>query len=175
MSDTKTAVGTLDGIMEKGADWHEIHVSIPGKQYPLKISTKKAELIDAARAAGSNVMEWTYSEHDSGNPNPHRPGENFINRYFEGVAPVGTTPGAASAAAAPESGMSKEEWRAKDRAADKRACIAIAAGALTHTIPGQPDDEALKSFAARTLRVAQVFADAVERERGGNPDNRIPF
>lgn len=185
MSDaaTKTAVGTLAGIMEKTGGWHEIHVSLPGKEYPLKVSTKKQELVELARAAGEEVMEWTYTERDSGNPNPHRPGENYINRYFEGVAPISgdaqeqaqvqqtrTTPAAAS-----QDGMTKEEWARKDSAIHKMACFKAAAEALKHTIPSDPSYEDLNKFLERTVHVGTAWHRSVLAERDDPTGQDVPF
>ncbi len=71
-------------------------------------------------------------------------------------------------------GLSKEEWRLKDKASDKRACIAIAAGSLTHTLPSSPTQDQLAEFTKRVLYMAQLFSDAVVRERGDTPAE-VPF
>ena len=195
MSETKTVTGTLAGIMEKTGDWRELHVAVPGKQYPVKMSTKKEELVQLARAAGENVMEWTYTEQDSGTPNPHQPGKNYINRYFEGVtwptdslgpsnpAPVGTAgpesaPAAARAAAPtpqPEEKMSKEEWKRKDSAIHKMACIKTAAAALTHTLPPEPSTDDLNAFNARVLHLALAWHRTVIAERDDPTGEDVPF
>lgn len=170
MSETKTAVGTLDGIMEKSGDWHELHIARDGMQYPLKLSTKKQELVELARAAGSNVMEWTYTEQDSGNPNPHQPGKNYINRYFEGVAPVDSenAQNATAVGAAPQDGMSKQEWAAKDSAIHKMACIKTAAGALSHTMSSDPTTEDLNKFIERVAHLSSAWHAQVLAEREGD-------
>jgi len=93
----QTATGTLEGIMEKAGGWHEIHVAMPGKQYPLKLSTKNQKLVELARISVGGVFTWRYSEQDSGNPNPHKPGTNYINRYLEGVEPAGSVPESSTA------------------------------------------------------------------------------
>lgn len=178
MSETKTVIGTLAGIMEKTGDWRELHVAIPGKQYPVKMSTKKEELIVLARAAGDNVMEWTYTEKDSGKPNPHQPGTNFLDRYFEGVAPLTAEQQTVQTRSTPDSapsgeGMSKDEWARKDRAGDLRACIAIAAGSLQHTLKSEPEDADLNEFVRRTLLVARQFHGVVSSERAG--EDAVPF
>lgn len=174
MSETKTVIGTLGGILEKSGEWRQIQVSVPGKQYPVKMDTKKEELVQLARAAGENVMAWTYSESDSGNPNPHRPGENYVNRYFEGVAPVseaqagdGASSVPASGPAAPQTGMSKEEWAAKDSAIHQMACLKAAADALKHTIPSDPSDEDLKKFNERVQALAGWWHNVVLAVREG--------
>lgn len=88
--------GTSDGEMVKG-DWHEFHVNI-GKQYPVKLATKMPDIIAQAQAAGQSQAVWTYKESE-GAPNPHRPGENFKNRYLQSVEVGGTVTQAASAPA----------------------------------------------------------------------------
>lgn len=189
MSETKTVIGTLAGIMEKSGEWRQIHVAVPGKQYPVKMDTKREELIVLARAAGENVMEWTYTESDSGNPNPHRPGENFINRYFEGVAPVqagASTAQAGEAAqsvaslvAAPQAGtdpkLSKDEWARKDSAAWKRMLIEAAADALKHTIPSDPTPEDLTTFLGRVTTLTLAWHRSVLAERDDPAGESVPF
>jgi hypothetical protein len=184
MSETKVVTGTLAGIMEKANDWRELHIAIPGKQYPVKMSTKKEELVVLARAAGENVMEWTYTESDSGTPNPHKPGTNYLNRYFEGVAPVGsggaqTAPaatGAPAAAPAPPAGqMSKEEWARKDSAIHKMACVKAAADALKHTVPSDPSTEDLNVYSGRVMHLALAWHRSVIAERDDPTGEDVPF
>lgn len=83
-SDTLQIVGTCSGITEKPSGWTEFAVMVPGKQYPVKLSTKLPALIEAGRAVGDAVATWSYKEQE-GNENPNRPGTNYVNRYFEGV------------------------------------------------------------------------------------------
>lgn len=183
MSETKVVVGTLAGIMEKTGDWRELHIAVPGKQYPVKVSTKIPELVELARAAGENIMEWTYSEQDSGNPNPHKPGTNYVNRYFEGVAPIGTSPEAARSVATPESApkagaaesMTKEDWARKDSAIHKMACIKTAAAALTHTMPSDPSTEDLNVFMSRVAHLALAWHRSVLAERDDPTGEAVPF
>jgi hypothetical protein len=76
--------------------------------------------------------------------------------------------------------MSKEEWRAKDRRADKRACIAIAASSMQHTLKSEPTPADLKLFVERVLVMARLFNTEVQAEfihaledagiDGANPD-----
>ncbi len=92
---THQVEGFCDGIMLKGGDWQEFHINI-GRQYPVKLASKQKDIQEAVAAAGRNPAVWTYSERD-GNPNPHRPGEFYKNRYLEKVE-VGGTPDPALAA-----------------------------------------------------------------------------
>jgi hypothetical protein len=81
-STTQQVQGFCEGEMTRG-DWSEFHINI-GRQYPVKLATKREEVKQAARAAGNQQAVWTYNE-TQGNPNPHRPGEFFKNRYLEAV------------------------------------------------------------------------------------------
>lgn len=111
MSDsvTKQVQGVCEGVMERG-DWLEFHINI-GRQYPVKLSTKKDEIKTIGRLAGQNMAVWTYNETEGG-PNPHRPGENFKNRYLSNVVVggaldpslAGSQPGQTSMAVAPTGG-----------------------------------------------------------------------
>lgn len=74
--------GFCEGVMERG-DWAEFHINI-GRQYPVKLSTKKEDVKIMARMAGQSPAVWTYNE-SQGNPNPHKPGEFFKNRYLNNV------------------------------------------------------------------------------------------
>lgn len=182
MSETKTAIGTLGGIMEKSGDWHEIHVELPGKQYPLKISTKIQELVEMARAAGSNVMEWTYTEQDSGNPNPHRPGQNYINRYFESVAPVGENsqngPNANAVEAGSADGMTPEKWDAKERRDLRSRAWAQTISAATHTISVEDmkDADAIgKTFTRLQVLQRKIYEDVAQSFAYPADQEDVPF
>lgn len=105
----KQVQGVCEGILERG-DWLEFHINI-GRQYPVKLSTKKEEIKTIARLAGQQMAVWTFNETEGG-PNPHRPGENFKNRYLSNVvvggaldpALAGNQPGQTSLAVAPTGG-----------------------------------------------------------------------
>ena len=83
----KQVQGVCDGVMLKG-EWHEFHINV-GRQYPVKLSTKQPDVIEQATSAGQAQAVWTYKETEGG-PNPHRPGENFKNRYLGKVEVGGT-------------------------------------------------------------------------------------
>jgi hypothetical protein len=172
MSDEqRTVVGTLTGIMEKPNDWKELHISIPGKEHPVRMSTKKSELVELARAAGDNVMEWTFTEKDSGKPNPHRPGENFKNRWFESVAPVGTNPAANVSPTTQQQNSDPVDWDAKERRDYRSRAWAQTLGAFTHTIKTDEDPKdvflRLQPFQRKVYEdVCQSFAYV---------DDDIPF
>lgn len=172
---SETIVGTLGAITEKD-DWTTFEIDV-GSQYPVRLSTKVPELIELGRAAKGQVMEWTFNAVE-GKINP-KSGKPYINRYFEGVAPVSenssgsvVTPDTAAFKNGSE-GMSKEEWARKDRAADLRACIAIVAGALQHTVKSEPTNDDLNEFATRVLFVARQFHGVVWSERA--EDDGVPF
>ncbi len=169
----ETIVGTLESIEEKPSGWFDIKIGI-GRQYPVKLATKKQELVELARAAGENTMVWSYNEQESDKINEHT-GKPFVNRYFEGVEPAdpaASPDGRAAAKDGSGEALSKEEWRRKDSAADLRACIAISAGVLTHTMPSEPTSEQLKTVIANVLNMATAWHRVVSAERDGE---EIPF
>lgn len=84
MSDDKLSiVGVCSEISEKNG-WTNFAVLAPGKQYPVKLSTKKEELIAQARAVGDGVATWSYVERESDSVNPHN-NQPYVNRWLEGV------------------------------------------------------------------------------------------
>jgi hypothetical protein len=89
MSDAVTleVQGFCESMLVKG-EWAEFHINF-GQQYPKKLSTKKDEIKAAAMAAGQQQAVWRYTEME-GNPNPHRPGENYKKRYLGSVVVGGT-------------------------------------------------------------------------------------
>ena len=161
-AETKQAVGRKAGIMEKSGGWVEVHVELPGKQYPLKLSTKLEPLIEKVRGLGDEIATFTYKEVDSGNPNPHKPGTNYINRYLDSVEAGATAP--------PPSAMTKAEWAQKDKAIHKDSIIKAAMGALQHTVPSDPSDADLSKFIQRVLYIAgPLHANVVSEREGDEP------
>jgi hypothetical protein len=87
---TRQVQGELSGEMQKQNDWSEFHVTMPGKQYPVKLSTKLDDVKTQAREAfGKGVAVWTFDESD-GNENPNRPGTFYKNRRLKKVEVGGT-------------------------------------------------------------------------------------
>ena len=167
MNDKETIVGVLDGITEKPSGWTEIQVRVDGWQYPVKMATKLAPLVELARAAGTETMEWTFKKRESDQINPHS-GKPFINRYFEGVSPVGTAP--ARAAYSPD---------LKDRMIVRQTCLKAAA-VIIGPYGARADSEDL---ALETMKAAQRFETWVYRDIDSVPfapelsehDDGIPF
>lgn len=176
---SESVVGTLEGIIEKPNGWFEIQVAMPGKQYPLRLGTKKQEYVELARAAGTNVMAWAYTEQESEKINEHT-GKPYVNRYFEGVAPVGsegaeTASPATGAPARTSDAMSKDEWAAKDSAIHKMAAIKTAADALKHTVPADPGPEDLTRFLDRVAVLSTAWHRVVIAVRDDPAGEDVPF
>lgn len=86
MSDTHICIihGTCKSVTEEhGFTKFSIDV---GRQYPVQLSTKKADIIAKARAVydSGNIGSWKY-QLSLGGPNPHKPGTHFKNRMLEDV------------------------------------------------------------------------------------------
>lgn len=96
---TLQIVGTCGSIEEKNG-WTAFNINVPGKNYPVKLSTKLPALIDAGRAVGDAVATWTYKE-SQGNENPNKPGTYYMNRYFEAVELGAVAQPAAPASSSP--------------------------------------------------------------------------
>jgi len=189
MSDTLTATGKCAEISERG-DWTTFHIDV-GRQYPVKLSTKLAPLVELGRAASKDggAFDWTYTETEGGD-NPHKPGTKYTNRYLQGVEAAGSvaTPGAPVQVADAQGnirtenigahkssdGMSKDEWARKDSAIHKMACIKTAAAALTHTMPADPTPEDMGKFINRVKFLSREWHTQVEAVRNGD-ESDIPF
>jgi len=85
------AQGQVVAIEPRANGWAAVHIAQPGKQYPLKLSTKRAELIQLAQQLGWQVVDALYNEEQSTNINPHN-NQPYVNRYLENLAPAGTMP-----------------------------------------------------------------------------------
>lgn len=177
MSERKTVVGTCAGIVEKPTGWFEVQVLVPGNQYPMRLDTKKEELIEAARGVGSSIATWTYNESESDKVNPHN-NKPYINRYFEEVelGALGPDEGSGSGQISPDpEKMSKEDWALKDSAIHHMAAVKAAADALKHTIPSEPSEDDLNRFVGNVLLVARQWHSVVLATREDPADDDIPF
>lgn len=184
---SEVATGACAEISERG-DWTTFHIDTGGK-YPVKLASKKSEIIELGRAASRNggEFDWTYNEVESDRINEHT-GKPFINRYLEGVEPAGSAPQSDSPAtrATPDTGaraqaqkasgeMSKEEWARKDSAIHKMACIKTAADALKHTLPSEPSSDDLTNFLSRVSILALAWHRSVLAERDDPTGEDVPF
>lgn len=172
MNEEATIVGTLDGITEKTNGWFELSILAPGKQYPVKLATKRSEIVDAARGIGSDVATWTYKESESDKINEHT-GKPFINRYLEGVEA-----GATAALAGQNFPNNKEDvdWDAKERRDFRSRSWAQTISAFQHTIKVDEDPHAvyirLKPFQILVYEdICKDFAYDAE----STDDDDVPF
>ena len=152
-----TIVGTCAGITEKPTGWTEFEITVPGKQYPVKLATKEQPLVELARATHGSVATWTYNEVESEKINEHT-GKPYINRYLEGV-----TAGAAYAVGmtGPEPAHKPIPPGDKDRAITRMACLKAAAMIYQGlALPG--DEEGPMRWTDAPLEVMKA-ADRFER------------
>lgn len=164
MSDLLTVVGKNGGIEEKATGWFEVKVMVPGKEYPVKLATKRSSLIDEVRALGTEVGTFHYKETESDRIN-ERTQKPFINRYLEQVEQ-----GATAAASAVTAGGSRDnvDWDAKDRRDFRSRAWAITISAFVGTI--KPDEDPVLVY--NRLRPFQrlLYTDIVQELEPNNPN-----
>lgn len=156
-AETKTITGTCAEISERG-EWTTFHVDI-GTQYPVKLSTKLAPLIELGRTASKDggVFDWTFKE-SQGAENPHKPGTFYTNRYLSAVEPAGT---ASTPAAAPSSdGVRTYTPDLKDRMIVRQTALKAAAEIMAASPSAHPDyDPALEVMKAAARFETWVYRD----------------
>ena len=174
--------GVIAGITQKGPDKWQIGVTPDGSQYAKNLWTKSRETVDALSALiGQHRMFVCNVSHWEQNGEPRR--SLWLDSVREGLDEVpvelpGKPSAATRAVAATHStteGMSKEEWARKDSAGHKRACIAIAVSALSHTMPADPSLEDLNRFGERVAILSSRWHIAVIAERDDPTGEGIPF
>ena len=172
-TDTHTIVGTCSEISERNG-WTSFAIAVPGKQYPVKLSTKLPALIDQGRAVGDQVATWRFKE-SQGGENPNKPGTYYTNRYLDGVT-VGVAEGeAAPAASAPASSSSSTPQTGKfqalaggdrERSIVRQTCVKAASelyagkGTAAPVDPEEPHDD----WALEVMRAAARFETWILRD-----------
>jgi hypothetical protein len=189
MSDAVTleVQGFCESMLVKG-EWAEFHINF-GQQYPKKLSTKKDEIKAAAMAAGQQQAVWRYTEME-GNPNPHRPGENYKKRYLGSVvvggtldpnlaAPVGQQEGSNAPAGGGSQGP--QTPTARDRSIERQ--VIVKAGTELWAAGKVEDEEAFFNLLDRldvwiqveAIPPATPAAAAAEPPAATPPEDDIPF
>jgi hypothetical protein len=138
VSEVLTVVGEYDKIEEKKSGWFDVHIKVPGKKYPVRLSTKSSNLLDEVRATQGALSTFTYKESESSSIN-ERTQKPYTNRYLESVT-AGATAEAQAAAAGNSERMTKEEWNAKDRRDFRSRAWAQTISAFVHTIKSPTGD-----------------------------------
>lgn len=152
---TLEVVGSCSGIKEKPSGWTDIEVEVPGKQYPVRLSTKDSELIVATRSLAGEVGKFSYVERESDRVNPNS-GKPYMNRYLESVEPVSNGHAPHEPAHRPVIGGDK------DRAISRLACLKAAAELVAPRVGANvhPDyDPALEA-----MKIAGRFETWVYRD-----------
>ena len=174
--ETEIVAGVLEGVTQKRPDTWQVAVKPEGSQYAKNLWTKDSALVESLGAKlgqhGAFVCNASYWTNNSGT--------QVRSLWIAGEAEEGaeSAPAAARAAAPtpqPEEKMSKEEWKRKDSAIHKMACIKTAAAALAHTLPPEPSTDDLNAFNARVLHLALAWHRTVIAERDDPTGSDIPF
>lgn len=86
MSENRVVVGVLAGMEAKGSSgWIQYSIQEEGRQYPVKASTKKPELIAQCGALLGQKVRVLIVEQPSTNLNPNT-GQPYTNRYLNEIA-----------------------------------------------------------------------------------------
>ncbi len=182
-AETKQIVGQCVEITEKNG-WTSFSVDV-GTQYPVRLSTKVAAIIEQGRAVGSDVATWTFKE-SQGNENPNKPGTYYMNRYLDKAeAGDGGAPGASSigAPASTASGTSTQSTPVptphhepiapadKDRAITRMSCLSSAANLLQGVGFENEGQRIAAWIAAAAAAERHVYRDIEDPEY----DDSVPF
>lgn len=192
VSEHKTIVGVCEKVEAPpgGDGFHSYHIRHAGSQYPLKLVTKKPELVALANAVGGQMAEWGYLE-SQGNPNPHKPGSFYMNRYLDSAVVVNATAameaavdgGLAETPQAPHPAGSADappppvDWDAKDLRKHRQAAYAIAVSrAAQAPAPWEVDVAALaESIVQFTYRKVEYQPAEALADLGADGLEDIPF
>lgn len=141
----KSTQGVLKDVTIRNG-WYGFNVMVPGRQHPVKLETKREDIIAQANAIPAGQMAtWTFQESE-GNPNPNRPGQNYMNRMLESAIIGG--PEAAPAAQATQQSFPPNTGPA----AQQQAAPAAAVPVTTSSWSGNDDSpEKRRSIERQTI------------------------
>jgi hypothetical protein len=158
---TLTIVGEYAKIEEKTSGWYDVHVEVPGKQYPVRLSTKSSAMLDKVRATQGKTATFTYTEKESTKINPNN-GNPYINRFLEDAEPGASATASGNAGSDGGSGdrMTKAEWDAKDMRDFRSRAWAQTISAFAHTV--EKDDDPMLVFAKLKPFQRKLYEDIVQ-------------
>lgn len=186
----KQVVGQCSAVIEKNNDWVEFEIQVPGKEYPIRVSTKLEHLVKAGREAKGQIATWHYKEVESIDRetgetkiNP-KSGKPFLNRYLESVELGAQTQQNANASEGPQSHHEAIHYADKDRAITRMACLKAAAVVYSSAAWAEDDDPPLAVMAAAARFETWIYRDidevpfseaTGESEPQSGLDDSIPF
>lgn len=83
--------GVLAGVEPRNNGWMRFAIQEPGRQYPVKVDTKKPEIVNQAMALMGQMVSAVIREEQSTSINPHN-NQPYTNRYLNEIAPAGYVP-----------------------------------------------------------------------------------
>jgi hypothetical protein len=166
---TKQIVGVCEEISEKNG-WTSFHINV-GSQYPVRLSTKVAAIIEQGRGVGQETATWTFKE-SQGGENPNKPGTYYTNRYLDkveagSVAEPDTASGTGQAPQRPTEGVHEPlPIGDRERGIVRQACLKAAATLFTGkgNVEVISDDPADRDNVTEVIAAAQRFENWVMRD-----------
>lgn len=179
MGEVSVVVGTVQGITEKPSGWTSVEILVPGKNYPVRLDTKRTEVIDQVRAVGAQTATFSYTEVESDKIN-EKSGRPYINRYLEAVE-LGATEAAQevsnrSTAGGSQSHYTEEEvarFEAKERRDFRSRAWAQTISAFQHTIKVDEDPEQV--FLRLQPFQRKLYEDVCQSFAYASDQSDIPF
>lgn len=83
--------GVLAGVEPRNNGWMRFAIQEPGRQYPVKVDTKKPEIVNQAMALMGQMVSAVIREEQSTSINPHN-NQPYTNRYLNEIAAAGYAP-----------------------------------------------------------------------------------
>lgn len=80
--------GVLAGVEPRNNGWMRFAIQEPGRQYPVKVDTKKVEIVNQAMALMGQMVSAVVREEQSNSINPHN-NQPYTNRYLNEIAASG--------------------------------------------------------------------------------------
>lgn len=136
----RVVVGVLGGLEAKSNGWMQFSIQEAGKQYPVKASTKKPELIQQCTALLGQTVKVRIGEQPSTNINPNT-GQPYVNRYLNEVAVAAPGETSSSTPQAQAQGQAQQQQASSDSVRELRIMRQTAAKVVGEMYASLPPEQ----------------------------------